>query len=282
MKKLIIIIIVLVNFTSLNLLGQLILRSDFLNMKLTPKNSSNEVISPSYTITYIYIGVNEDDIGIHIFDTDNYNTPIMLNDFKIVNEPLKDKKTVYYTREGHFLNWDHDKKIINWVYEDDILKYNWSFEGLALTNETEYNNYLNSFNIEDPKTNANFSNNSHNLLGYNIEAIRYKYSQGFEEPLDITHEIEIKNTPVNLVLQFETKNDRKTKHLFSFDKNGICIIIMQIYPIEFLKDILEVYNSSYGFQSNKTWIEKSYDKSYIYEILDNNKKLFVLSITENK
>lgn len=258
-----------------NSTAQQYLRSDFNNLRITEISNGEEHIIPSYTYTYIIIGLDEENIGIHIFDAENCNDPIILTQFKIVNEPMKENKTIYYTKEGCFLIYAYKKDEVIYQYQSDNLKYEWHFEDVVISSETEYLNFTYTFNFEN-ENEINFSRLSLNSIWYTEEKVRYRCSENFEEPLQYEPD---RNAPSNdeYGLMFISKDMLNQFTIFIFDKMKVCKSIMIYYPIENLNEFQKMFDENFSQVSYNKWIENTKNCNYEYSF-EKKDEVFIIHI----
>lgn len=281
MKTKLIFIFSFIFIFQLNGISQKIYRSDFLNLKVTTKYDNQKFLSPSYTYAYIFIGIIKDDIHILIFDRDNYESPIILHQFKIINEPLKENKTIYYTKEGRFLTHYPSKKTLVWFYEDEKAKWEWNFEEIETSNETEFDNFVNTFNIDNPNNKPNFSLYSQNKIGYHKDKVIYQYSKYFEKPIKYNSHIkDISNN--DLALMFRGKDDDSSHvAIFIFNSKNICKRIILFYLNGYMSSFENLFNENFELIEEKKWVEKTNNCTYVYNI-EQMEGMFVININKTK
>jgi hypothetical protein len=248
-------------FLSFAGISQTIFKSKFNNLKFTTKDTKKEYVSPNYETTFIIINLENKIIGIHVFDEGNYMEPIILNQARIISESSKNNLTAYYCIEGYYLTHYHNENEFLFHSENESIKQDWRFEDIELSNSTVYDNYSNSYDPNN-SSRANYSENSQNMIGYDIERVKYKFSKNYEEP--------IKGDPSkmgfpssNSLLLFMSKDFPSTT-FFIFDEGGICKQMKISYPLENLEEFKGFYNQSYGYSSKMKWIENTDNKNYIY------------------
>ena len=238
-----------------------LIKSEFNNLTLTIKKDDKELLSPSYSSSYLYFRDNK--IGIILTNSDIHKEPVLLRETKLISNDKKDEKLIYYSKEGDFVTVDYGNNKIEWVADREKIKTAYVFENLSLGNEKEIQECAEIFNFDKQEV-SDLSNNSQNLIGLSEEEVIYRYSKFYEQPLLIEQRLGKMSKEDDLILLFKGKEDKQFQSVVIFGEHRICKYIMNYYPNEIIKSVSEVHDKAFGKPIDFKWIERVGNKKYSY------------------
>lgn len=238
-----------------------LIKSEFNNLTLTIKKDDKELLSPSYSSSYLYFRDNK--IGIIVTNSDIHKEPILLRETKLISNDKKDEKLIYYSKEGDFVTVDYGNNKIIWVADREKIKTSYVFENLSLASKAEIQECTQIFHFDKQEV-SDLSNNSQNLIGLSEEDVIYKYSKFYEKPLLVEQKLGNLTNENDLILLFKGKEDKEFQSVVIFDEHRICKYIMNYYPNDMIKSVSETYDKAFGKPIDFEWIERVGNKKYIY------------------
>ncbi|WP_040282670.1 hypothetical protein [Psychroserpens damuponensis] len=238
-----------------------LIKSEFNNLTLTIKKDDKELLSPSYSSSYLYFRDNK--IGIIVTNSDIHKEPILLRETKLISNDKKDEKLIYYSKEGDFVTVDYGNNKIIWVADREKIKTSYVFKNLSLASKAEIQECTQIFHFDKQEV-SDLSNNSQNLIGLSEEDVIYKYSKFYEKPLLVEQKLGNLTNENDLILLFKGKEDKEFQSVVIFDEHRICKYIMNYYPNDMIKSVSETYDKAFGKPIDFEWIERVGNKKYIY------------------